>query len=183
MPAIIDQAGRPFNVDEADGISRRHTLRIRCGEDLCNPATAVVAHEIHPVDAHGVENFLEHVRIGRHGDVLIRRDFGVAMRKQVHGYTAPDVGQIRQLMTPQMPVQQHAMHEQRDGSSALFRVANTARRSLYATPGRRGFVLIHGSALPGRRRGGMRLLQPLCALLTAHLDRLAADRDLDGIHV
>jgi hypothetical protein len=24
MPAIIDQAGRPFNVDEADGISRRH---------------------------------------------------------------------------------------------------------------------------------------------------------------
>jgi hypothetical protein len=25
MPAIIDQAGRPFNVDEADGISRRHS--------------------------------------------------------------------------------------------------------------------------------------------------------------
>jgi hypothetical protein len=24
MPAIIDQAGRPFNVDEADAISRRH---------------------------------------------------------------------------------------------------------------------------------------------------------------
>jgi hypothetical protein len=24
MPAIIDQAGRPFNVDEADGIRRRH---------------------------------------------------------------------------------------------------------------------------------------------------------------
>jgi hypothetical protein len=26
MPAIIDQAGRQFNVDEADGVSRRHTL-------------------------------------------------------------------------------------------------------------------------------------------------------------
>ena len=26
MPAIIDQAGRPFNVDGADGISRRHRL-------------------------------------------------------------------------------------------------------------------------------------------------------------
>jgi hypothetical protein len=25
MPAIIDQAGRPFNVAEADGISRRHS--------------------------------------------------------------------------------------------------------------------------------------------------------------
>ena len=24
MPAIIDQAGRPFNLDEADAISRRH---------------------------------------------------------------------------------------------------------------------------------------------------------------
>ena len=24
MPAIIDQAGRPFNVDEADGVNRRH---------------------------------------------------------------------------------------------------------------------------------------------------------------
>jgi hypothetical protein len=27
MPAIIDQASRPFNVDEADGIRRRHTLQ------------------------------------------------------------------------------------------------------------------------------------------------------------
>ena len=27
MPAIIDQAGRPFNVDEADAISRRHRAR------------------------------------------------------------------------------------------------------------------------------------------------------------
>ena len=27
MPAIIDQAGRKFNVDEADGVSRRHSHR------------------------------------------------------------------------------------------------------------------------------------------------------------
>ncbi len=26
MPAIIDQAGRRFNVDEADGVSRRHNI-------------------------------------------------------------------------------------------------------------------------------------------------------------
>jgi hypothetical protein len=25
MPAIIDQAGRQFNVDEADGVNGRHT--------------------------------------------------------------------------------------------------------------------------------------------------------------
>jgi hypothetical protein len=29
MPAIIDQAGRPFNVDETDGVSRRHRSRGR----------------------------------------------------------------------------------------------------------------------------------------------------------
>ena len=28
MPVIIDQAGRPFNVDEADGTSRRHRRRL-----------------------------------------------------------------------------------------------------------------------------------------------------------
>jgi Transposase DDE domain len=27
MPTIIDQAGRPFNVDEADGVNGRHRLR------------------------------------------------------------------------------------------------------------------------------------------------------------
>jgi hypothetical protein len=31
MPAIIDQAGRPFNVAEADGISRRHRRLRRHG--------------------------------------------------------------------------------------------------------------------------------------------------------
>jgi hypothetical protein len=35
MPAIIDQAGRPFNVDEADGISRRH--RARSGHGVQRP--------------------------------------------------------------------------------------------------------------------------------------------------
>jgi hypothetical protein len=29
MPAIIDQAGRQFNADEADGVNRRHTARQR----------------------------------------------------------------------------------------------------------------------------------------------------------
>jgi hypothetical protein len=33
MPAIIDQAGRQFNVDEADGISRRHRFQGCLGID------------------------------------------------------------------------------------------------------------------------------------------------------
>jgi hypothetical protein len=34
MPAIIDQAGRQFNVDETDGVSRRHSLVGRLKERL-----------------------------------------------------------------------------------------------------------------------------------------------------
>ena len=99
-------------------------LRVQRGEDLRDAAAAVVADEVHAVDVQGIEKFLEHLRIGRHGHILIRRDFGVTMRKQVHGYTAPNVGLLRQLMTPQMPVQQYAMDEQRDRSCALFHVAD-----------------------------------------------------------
>jgi hypothetical protein len=114
-----------------------HALRIQCGENLCNTAAAVVAHKIYLINVQAIEKFLEHVRIGRYGHVLVRRDFGIAMRKQIHGYTAPDVRQIRQLMTPQMPVQQHAMHEQRDWPCALLCVADTPRRGLHATATRR----------------------------------------------
>ncbi len=63
-----------------------NALRIQRGENLRNAATAVVAYEIHLVDVQGIEKFLEHLRIGRHGYVLIRCDFRVAMRKQVHGW-------------------------------------------------------------------------------------------------
>src|SRR5713226_9393140 len=90
-----------------------NALRIQRGENLCNTATAVVADEIHLVNVQGIEKFLEHLRVGRDGNVLVGRDFGVAMRKKVHSYAAPDVGQIRQLTTPQIAVQQNAVHEQR----------------------------------------------------------------------
>src|SRR5216684_1362340 len=110
-----------------------NALRIQRGENLRNAATAVVADEVHLVDVQGIEKFLEHLRIGRHGYILIRRDFGVAVCKQVHGYAPPDIGQVRQLMTPQMAVQQNAMYEQRDRSRALFRVADAARSGLHAT--------------------------------------------------
>src|SRR5260370_17577516 len=110
-----------------------NALRIQRCENLRNAATAVVAYEIHLVDVQGIEKFLEHLRIGRHGYVLIRCDFRVAMRKQVDGDATPDVRQIRQLMTPQIAVQQNAVHEQRDSSAALFPVADAARWGLHAT--------------------------------------------------
>ena len=48
-----------------------------------------------------------------------------------------DIGQPRQLMPPQVPVQQHAVHEQRDLAAALLDVADATRRGLHAVPGRR----------------------------------------------
>src|ERR1035441_4502398 len=91
-------------VSQSVSVRPANTLRIQRSEDLCNTATAIVAHQIHLIDAQGIEKLLKHLRIGRYRYVLIRRDFGVAMGQQVHGYTAPDVGQILQLMTPQMPI-------------------------------------------------------------------------------
>src|SRR3981081_653112 len=75
------------------------------------------------------------------------------------------------------------MDEQRDRSRVLLHVSDTARRSLHATPDRRWFVPIHGSIPPRRCRGNVRFVQLLCALITAHLNRLAADLDLDAIYI
>ena len=76
-------------------IRKRQTanaLRIQRGKNLRNAASAVIADEIHFVDVQGIEKFLKHLRVRRHGHVLIRRDFSVAMRKQVDGYAASDIG-------------------------------------------------------------------------------------------
>jgi hypothetical protein len=59
------------------------------------------------------------------------------VRQQIDGDRSTDVGQLRQLMPPQMTIQQDAMHEQRDRAAALLDVADTARRSLHAAPDRR----------------------------------------------
>src|ERR1700694_3330667 len=75
------------------------------------------------------------------------------------------------------------MHEQCDRSCALLGVADTATRGLHATMRWRWFLSVHGSALPGRRRGGMRFLQFVRALIAAHFNRLAADLDLDRISI
>jgi len=40
----------------------------------------------------GIKKFLKHLGIGGHGYILIRRDFCVAMRKQIHSYAATNVG-------------------------------------------------------------------------------------------
>src|SRR5579864_5469130 len=110
-----------------------YALRVQRGENLSDTTTAVVADEIHLIDLQSIEKFLEHLRIGCHGYVLVRCDFGVAMHKQIDSDASPDVGQIRELVPPQITVQQHAMYKQCDWSRTLLRIADTPRRGLYAT--------------------------------------------------
>src|SRR5260370_22231860 len=87
--------GRPVVMGVA--VSEReaaNAFRVQRGENLRNSATAVVADQIYLVDVQGIEKFLEHLRISSHRYVLIRRYLGVAMCKQIHSYTSPDVAQI-----------------------------------------------------------------------------------------
>src|SRR5579863_6972592 len=79
-------------------------------------------------------------------------------------------------MTPQMSVQQHAVHEQRDGSSTLFGEGDVPRGGWYAVPA-------HISGPPRGGGGRVRFLEFLCTLIAADLDRSATDFDLDGVRV
>src|SRR5437764_5000080 len=91
------------------------------------------------------------------------------------------VGQLRELMAPQMAVQQHPMDEERDRPRALFGVADASRGRLNAVPGRRCSVAVHRSPLPRRRREALRVLELARAVLAAHLNRLTADLHFDGV--
>ena len=70
-----------------------NAVGVACGEDLADPAAAVVADEVDLVDVQRVEYFGEHVGVGGDRHVLFRGDFGVAVGEQIHGDAASDVGQ------------------------------------------------------------------------------------------
>jgi hypothetical protein len=54
---------------------------VRRGEDLGDTAATVVANQIDLINRQGVEKFCDHARVCGHGDVLMWRDFRVAMRE------------------------------------------------------------------------------------------------------
>jgi hypothetical protein len=91
-----------------------HALRVERGEDLGNAAAAVVSDQIDLIDGKRVEKLSQHMGIGRHGDVLVGRDLGVAMRQQINRDAPPDIRQPCHLVAPEMVVQQHAVEEQRN---------------------------------------------------------------------
>jgi hypothetical protein len=73
-----------------------------------------------------IEHFSQHLRVCGHRNILIRRDLGVAMRQEIHRDAAADVRQSSQLVPPQMLIQHHAMHEERDRPGSSGCVADAA---------------------------------------------------------
>ena len=68
-----------------------NTLRIQGRKNLRDARTAVIADEINLIDLQNIEEFLEHVRVGSHRNVLIGSDFCVAMRQKVHSNAPSDI--------------------------------------------------------------------------------------------
>lgn len=105
---------------------RPHPLRIERREDLSNASATVVADQVDLIGLQGIEHLSQHLRVGGHGNILIRRDLGVAMRQEIHRDAAADVRQPGQLVPPQMLIQDHAMHKERDRTGASGCVADAA---------------------------------------------------------
>ncbi len=89
-------------------------------------ASTARADEVDPINLQGIEHFFQHLRVGAHRHILIRRDLGVAMRQEIHRDAAADVRQPGQLVPPQMLIQYHAMHEERDRTRPGGCVADAA---------------------------------------------------------
>ena len=105
-------------------------LRVQRTEDLRDAASAVISDEIRLFHVQRIEKLLEHLCVCRDGHVLIARDVRLAVRQQVDGNAAPDVREVCQLMSPEVLIQQHAVHEQRNRPGALLGVCNAPRRCL-----------------------------------------------------
>jgi hypothetical protein len=52
------------------------------------------------------------------------------MCEEIHRHAPAHGRQVRQLMAPQVPIQKHAVYEERNGAAALLGVRNAAGRSL-----------------------------------------------------
>ena len=82
-----------WSVAHANGFSDGEQISLTLAiENLRDAAATIIADKIDLIDVQGIEKFLKHPGVGRDGNVLAGRDFGVAMRKKVHGYAAPEVG-------------------------------------------------------------------------------------------
>jgi hypothetical protein len=94
------------------------------GEDLCNAPATVITHKVHFLNLERVEELREHGRLCIRGNVLGRLDLTGAVGQEVNRDTAAHICESRQLVTPQIAVEQDAVHEESHWALAMFDVAD-----------------------------------------------------------
>ena len=73
---------------------------VQRGEYLAHAAAAIVADQVHLFDFQCIQKLSQHVSICRHGNILRRRDFGIAVRQQIQRNAAPQIFELHELMSP-----------------------------------------------------------------------------------
>src|SRR5258708_11038599 len=110
-PVVVRIAIRQHKAPDAFGVA--------CGENLGDPAAAVVGDDVHGIELHGLTERCEHARLRVERKVLIGAGARRAMRKNIHRYAAPDIGNALDHPVPEMTVQENAMtkdsHRSRSG--------------------------------------------------------------------
>ncbi len=118
---------RPAVMDVAIGQHQRsQPFRVMRGEDLRNGAAAVIGDQIDLVDAERVQHLGDHLRLRGEGNILRRRNLGVAEPHQVDGDTAPPMLDAVDDMAPVIAVDRHAMDEQRHRPFTLLEIGDAA---------------------------------------------------------
>src|SRR3984957_18287708 len=101
----LECLGRPVVVRVA--VRERESskaFRVESREYLRDTAATIVSDKIHLIDVQRIEKFAKHLGIRGDRNVLVRRDFRVAVRKQIDRDRAAKIRESRLLVTPKMSV-------------------------------------------------------------------------------
>src|SRR5258708_9451261 len=125
-PVVVRIAIRQHKAPDAFGVA--------CGENLGDPAAAVVGDNVHGIELHGLAERCEHARLRVEREVLIGAGPRRAMRKNIHRYAAPDIGNAIDHPVPEMTVQENAMNKTRHRSRSGLPVADVSElgRGIFA---------------------------------------------------
>src|ERR1700722_8371513 len=130
----LEGLGRPVVVRVA--VRERESsnaFRVESREYLGDTAATIVSDKVHLIDVQRIEKLAKHLGIRGDRYVLVRRDFRVAVRKQVERDRAAKIRKSRLLVTPKKSVQQYAVHEQCNRTRSLVGIADTPRSCRYTT--------------------------------------------------
>ena len=71
---------------------------------MVNSPATVVPDQIDLIDLQSIEDLLQHLGVGSHRDVLIKRDLGITVSEQVDRDATPHVRECIELASPHVLV-------------------------------------------------------------------------------